>query len=127
LDGRLNVYQLNGYYVITRLFWGSRMQQTGTDFDIAVVGGGFSGASLAAALLRGTEVPPSVILLEREADLGRGVAYGTRCGGHLLNVRAQNMSGLVDDPLHFHVGRKPIMPLMCSLAATCLVAYTDDM
>ena len=81
------------------------MKQTGTAretlFDIAIVGGGFSGASLAAALLRGRELPLSVVLIERQGGRGRGVAYGTRCGGHLLNVRAQNMSGLADDPLHF--------------------------
>ncbi|HZW96850.1 MAG TPA: FAD/NAD(P)-binding protein [Candidatus Eremiobacteraceae bacterium] len=81
------------------------MKQTGTDgeifFNIAIVGGGFSGASLTAVLLGAADLPLSVVLIEREGNPGRGVAYGTRFGGHLLNVRAQNMSGRVDDPLHF--------------------------
>jgi hydroxyacylglutathione hydrolase len=69
--------------------------------DIAIVGGGFSGAVLAAELLAAGELSPSVILIERQGNPGRGVAYGTRFGGHLLNVRAQNMSGRADEPLHF--------------------------
>ena len=63
---------------------------------VAIVGGGASGTLLAAQLLRagGTRV----VLIERGARLGRGVAYGTRFAGHLLNVPAASMSGLPDDP-----------------------------
>ena len=66
---------------------------------VAIVGGGASGTLLAAQLLRagGTRV----VLIERGARLGRGVAYGTRFAGHLLNVPAASMSGLPDDPDHF--------------------------
>jgi len=32
---------------------------------------------------------------------GRGVAYGTKCGGHLLNVPAGSMSAFPDEPDHF--------------------------
>jgi hydroxyacylglutathione hydrolase len=67
---------------------------------IAVIGGGFSGASVAAGLLRAGTPSVSVILIERKGNPGRGVAYGTRCGGHLLNVRAESMSALATDPLH---------------------------
>jgi len=46
---------------------------------VAIVGGGASGTLLAAQLLRagGTRV----VLIERGARLGRGVAYGTRFAG----------------------------------------------
>jgi uncharacterized NAD(P)/FAD-binding protein YdhS len=83
----------------------SAMKRTATDgqnvFDVAIVGGGFSGASLAAALLRRSEPQLSAVLIERDGNPGRGVAYGTPCDRHLLNVPAQKMSGLADDPLHF--------------------------
>jgi hydroxyacylglutathione hydrolase len=67
---------------------------------VAVIGGGFSGASVAAGLLRAGNPSVSVILVEREGNPGRGVAYGTQCGAHLLNVPAQNMSALADHPSH---------------------------
>jgi uncharacterized NAD(P)/FAD-binding protein YdhS len=66
-----------------------------------IIGGGFSGTCLAAALLRISGASTSVVLIERSERLGRGVAYGTQWSGHLLNVRAQNMSAIADDPQHF--------------------------
>jgi uncharacterized NAD(P)/FAD-binding protein YdhS len=74
---------------------------TGEQVSIAIIGGGFSGATLAAELLRTSGPSVSIILIERDCCTGRGVAYGTRCARHLLNVRAQNMSALPDDPGHF--------------------------
>jgi uncharacterized NAD(P)/FAD-binding protein YdhS len=68
---------------------------------IAVVGGGFTGATIAARLLRGPDVSLAVVLIERGPSLGRGVAYTTQCAGHLLNVPAENMSAFADDPVHF--------------------------
>jgi hydroxyacylglutathione hydrolase len=73
----------------------------GPQFTVAIVGGGFAGATLAAQLLSKSGGTVSVILIERNARLGRGVAYGTRCTEHLLNVRARNMSAYPDDPEHF--------------------------
>lgn len=70
-------------------------------FKVAIIGGGFTGATLAAQLLRNAGGNVSVILIERGARLGRGVAYGTQCAEHLLNVRARNMSASPDDPEHF--------------------------
>jgi len=70
-------------------------------FRIAIIGGGFSGSSMAAEVLRRADPSTSVVLIEREGCPGRGVAYGTRYAEHLLNVRAQNMSARADDPLHF--------------------------
>ena len=71
------------------------------EVSIAIVGGGFSGTTLAAELLRTSGPSVSVVLIERGRCMGRGVAYGTRCTRHLLNVRAQNMSAFQDDPGHF--------------------------
>ncbi len=70
-------------------------------FSVAIIGGGFSGAILASELLRSDNRALTVSLIEREGCPGRGVAYSTNVAGHLLNVRAQNMSARGDDPLHF--------------------------
>jgi uncharacterized NAD(P)/FAD-binding protein YdhS len=66
---------------------------------VAIVGAGFSGAVLAANLLRRGGV--DVTLIERSGDYGRGVAYATKDMAHLLNVRASNMSAYADKPDHF--------------------------
>src|SRR5271154_1787671 len=68
---------------------------------IVIVGGGASGALMAAHLLR--ERPPNldVTIVETRAELGRGLAYATGNPSHLLNVRAANMSAFADDPGHF--------------------------
>jgi uncharacterized NAD(P)/FAD-binding protein YdhS len=68
---------------------------------VAVIGGGFSGAILATQLLRKSAGRLSVVLIEANPCLGRGVAYATRCSGHLLNVPAKDMSAFPDDPDHF--------------------------
>ena len=66
---------------------------------VAIVGAGFSGTLLAVNLLR---LGARVVLIEREAGLlAKGLAYSTRHPGHLLNVRASNMSAYADDPNHF--------------------------
>ena len=68
---------------------------------VAIIGGGFSGSTLAVELLRRAEGQVSVVLIERGPVPGRGVAYGTQFEGHLLNVRAKNMSAYADVPDHF--------------------------
>jgi uncharacterized NAD(P)/FAD-binding protein YdhS len=70
-------------------------------YDIAIVGGGFTGAILAARLLREIPDDVSVLLIERGNLLGRGIAYGTQYGWHLLNVPAAGMSAVPDQPDHF--------------------------
>jgi uncharacterized NAD(P)/FAD-binding protein YdhS len=79
------------------MHWAGREKQ----FSVAIIGGGFTGATLASELLRTSGRSFSVVLIERDGCTGRGVAYGTRCARHLLNVRAQNMSAFEDDPGHF--------------------------
>lgn len=67
--------------------------------DIAIVGAGASGVLLAAQFVRKSRL--QIVLIERGADPGLGVAYSTRCLGHLLNVRASDMTALADEPDHF--------------------------
>ena len=49
------------------------------EFTVAVIGGGFSGATLAAQLIRHTDPSFSVIVIEKSGLPGRGLAYGTEC------------------------------------------------
>jgi uncharacterized NAD(P)/FAD-binding protein YdhS len=66
---------------------------------VAIIGGGFSGTLLAVNLLR--HDGPRATLIERRPHTARGVAYSAAHPDHLLNVRAENMSALPDDPDHF--------------------------
>ena len=68
---------------------------------IVIVGGGASGVLMAAHLLRGGRQDLHVTIVEKRAQLGRGLAYATGNPNHLLNVRAANMSAFADDPGHF--------------------------
>src|SRR5271156_201229 len=69
---------------------------------IAIVGGGASGTLVATLLLRSAASGPvDVIVIEPSERLGRGIAYGTSCRSHLLNVRAGAMSAFVVAPSHF--------------------------
>lgn len=74
----------------------------GSQLTFAIVGGGASGVISAIALLRHpSRQPRRVIIVEPSARLGEGVAYGTSTASHLLNVRANRMSALPDEPEHF--------------------------
>ncbi|MGY0230904.1 FAD/NAD(P)-binding protein [Longispora urticae] len=66
---------------------------------MTVIGGGCSGAIVAAHLLRTRD--GTVQLVEPRARLGRGVAYDTEDAWHLLNSRAGSMSALTDVPDDF--------------------------
>jgi uncharacterized NAD(P)/FAD-binding protein YdhS len=72
-----------------------------TSRTIVIIGGGFSGTVLVANLLRH---PPAtatrIILVERRARIGCGVAYAPRSFPYLLNVPAGRMSAVSDQPLH---------------------------
>lgn len=69
---------------------------------VAIVGGGFSGTLVAVNLTRLARGRPlRVLLFERRERFARGVAYGTSCPQHLLNVPAGMMSALPDEPDHF--------------------------
>lgn len=82
--------------------------------DILIVGGGYSGSLLAVQLLRQAAAagqrPPRLLLLERTAALGRGLAYGSADVQPLLNAPVGNMSALAgqpDDFLHYASARLP--------------------
>jgi uncharacterized NAD(P)/FAD-binding protein YdhS len=68
---------------------------------IVIIGAGFSGTVLAANLLRH---PPAattrIVLVERRAHIGCGVAYAPRDFPYLLNVPAGRMSAVSDQPWH---------------------------
>ncbi|MEA2553839.1 MAG: hypothetical protein QOJ65_2015 [Fimbriimonadaceae bacterium] len=68
---------------------------------LAIVGGGFSGTMTAVHLLKSARGPLDLHMVERKPAWGRGVAYGTRYGSHLLNVPAAKMSAFPSDPDHF--------------------------
>lgn len=70
---------------------------------VVIIGGGASGTLAAAHLLRQCKAPSPlrVTLIEARHDLGRGIAYSTPHGCHLLNTRVQNMSAFPDEPDHF--------------------------
>ncbi|MGC1710840.1 MAG: FAD/NAD(P)-binding protein [Methyloceanibacter sp.] len=73
----------------------------GTGKHFIIVGGGASGVLLACHLLRNDDDEIRVTLVEKREAVGRGMAYSTAQPGHLLNVRASNMSAFADDPSHF--------------------------
>src|SRR5258708_34558515 len=67
-----------------------------------IVGGGFSGTVLAANLLRRPAAGGAdVVLIERGAVMGRGVAYAAHAFPYLLNVPAARLSADSRDPLQF--------------------------
>jgi uncharacterized NAD(P)/FAD-binding protein YdhS len=68
--------------------------------EIAIVGGGASGALVAAQLVR-QGFSGRIALLEMRARLGHGLAYSTSLEQHLLNVPAGKMSAFPDQPAHF--------------------------
>lgn len=68
---------------------------------IAVVGAGFSGALTALNLLQAPGSVARVLLIEAAERFGVGAAFGAAEAGHLLNVRAENMSADPDRPEDF--------------------------
>jgi uncharacterized NAD(P)/FAD-binding protein YdhS len=70
--------------------------------SIVIVGGGFCGTVLAANLLRRPPADPTdIVLIERGAAMGRGVAYAAHDFPYLLNVPAGRLSAASEDPLQF--------------------------
>ncbi|HEY0600527.1 FAD/NAD(P)-binding protein [Brevundimonas sp.] len=64
----------------------------------AIIGGGFSGAMLAARL---AERGVASALIERTGEFGPGVAYSSQFDRHLLNVRSSRMSAVEGRPDDF--------------------------
>ncbi|MEO7179060.1 MAG: FAD/NAD(P)-binding protein, partial [Allosphingosinicella sp.] len=70
------------------------------EMRVAIVGAGYSGTIAAVEIARAAPAA-QVILIEKSGHFARGAAYGTTSPGHLLNVRARNMSALAGEPGHF--------------------------
>ncbi|MGN7806804.1 FAD/NAD(P)-binding protein [Ensifer sp. 22521] len=69
---------------------------------IAIVGGGFTGAAVAANLARNVASDgATIIVFEPRARLGAGLAYDTDNPAHRINVPAARMSLIPDDPDDF--------------------------
>lgn len=68
---------------------------------IAIIGGGFSGVMVAIHLLKKSNKPLKIKLIERRSTIGRGVAYGVQTDCFLLNVPTGKMSAFPDEPEHF--------------------------
>ncbi|HEY4280853.1 MAG TPA: FAD/NAD(P)-binding protein [Conexibacter sp.] len=67
---------------------------------VVIVGAGFAGTLVAVNLLR-RGMPMRIVLVERTGRFGTGVAYATHDLRHRLNVVAERMSALADEPGHF--------------------------
>lgn len=79
----------------------------GTIQHVVIVGGGFSGAMLAARL---AEAGVAATIIDRTGRFGLGVAYSTPFDGHLLNVRANRMTaveGRTDDFVNWLAAHAP--------------------
>lgn len=71
----------------------------GGHYRIAIVGGGFSGASMARSLARsGLFRPGEIVVYEPRQTLGAGMAYDTQVPGLRLNVPAHRMRALPERP-----------------------------
>jgi len=74
---------------------------TAVGMRVAIIGTGFSGSLLAVQLLRRFLPRGRVYLIEKNAQIGRGLAYSTGNPNHVLNVRAGRMSAFADGPDRF--------------------------
>ncbi len=63
---------------------------------VAILGFGFSGAMVAANLVRSATAPLTLYIVDEKAS-ALGVAYATENPEHLLNVRAANMGAFAED------------------------------
>jgi len=75
-----------------------RSMNDAASLPVVIVGGGFSGAMLAARL---AEQGQASVLIERGEQVGLGVAYSAVLDAHRLNVRSERMSARPDRPADF--------------------------
>ena len=77
------------------------IQPDSAQFELAIVGGGAGGVLVALHALHLAGPGQSIVLVEPDAQLARGVAYATTHPEHLLNVPAGRMSAFQDRPGDF--------------------------
>jgi uncharacterized NAD(P)/FAD-binding protein YdhS len=92
---------------------GESGDRTPPSFGILIIGGGFSGATLAYQLMR-RDPTQNLAIVDPGELLGRGIAYSTPYWSHVLNVPAKNMSAFPDDVGHFvRWARRNFSPNVC--------------
>lgn len=79
-------------------------------FDVAIVGGGYTGAILALQLLRRAAAGARIAVIEPRAELGSGVAYATLAEQHCINVPADRMGVSAAPPDRFDIWLKTRHP-----------------
>ncbi len=85
---------------------------------IVILGGGFCGTMLAVQLARRAAAGSvRILLIERGPRVARGLAYGTPCDRHLLNVPAGMMARCRMSPLTSSTGPTPQSPAQAGLLA----------
>lgn len=68
---------------------------------IGIIGAGFSGVALAAALHHASQTPLHLMLIDKTGEFGAGDAYRTPFPFHLLNASVKDMSVYEHDAQHF--------------------------
>jgi uncharacterized NAD(P)/FAD-binding protein YdhS len=68
---------------------------------VVIVGGGFTGAVVAAQIARMASFPVLLEVVEPREALGGGVAYSAADPAHRINVAAVRMTVFAEDPGHF--------------------------
>ncbi len=76
-------------------------QGSNSEFDVAIVGGGFSGLMVLYQLVSRAPPQSRFAIFEPRSNLGEGIAYSTQNDNHLLNVLSARMSALPDRADHF--------------------------
>lgn len=71
-------------------------------YDVAVIGGGFSGVATVANIVRDTQHKLSIAVISRDPQGMFGPAYSTPRMEHLLNVHAKGMGLFADNHMHFY-------------------------
>lgn len=69
--------------------------------SIAIIGGGISGSLTVLQIIKQSKKPLTIFWFDTQNKFCKGYAYNTFDEGHLLNVRANNMSVFPDEPSHF--------------------------
>jgi len=77
------------------------MNERGAVRRVTIVGGGFSGASMAVQLVRASPMPLAITIVEPRERVGPGLAYSATDPDHRLNGPTWSHSIVPDDPGHF--------------------------